>query len=936
MADNVLKGVVDTVSEEDNDIGGMLVTRLREVTEFGRDNGSVLAASPTTLTSPVDVFVAGDVGRGFDVIEPFSGVASGNEGSYIVATYVDSKNITATKIDGTAASFTDQDPVRWRWTTLRVETTWQFPDNDRLLQLWIGDEADPCPYAELDSAVGAQEIRGLGGHRLILDGAIDSGAATTLSSVDDRFTASDAGKAAWVLPKDPVTGNEGPQLITAFIDSKNVTVNPGFTADETSVRVVIKNYEGGGYMTDRSRRAAPLSRSFHRVLSEVIDASGGYSAIGRLRRAMLVDFAEEEELDRVGRNLAVIRPRGLDDEHFRCLIKNLAYLPRATIYGIELVLECLFPGGDWEIYEDLINFPNNVFIILPEMAGDSPDFEGKAFLSPSGNTTVPGVIDPPGKGGREAQTSTSATTVDVTHSIISVCDVLLEDEEFNLDMDVLPSVDTPAWTFNAETGGVEGNTFSVVNISGTHNVLGHTPDGAPSAAGGNYTRVANKMDIPEGATVRISGWFRRTVQTLINGRPWVLAIRHDGLNKEIYLRWSDTDIALTDAAGAIPAGAPAAATVSLALSEWHRFELVVYVTEKGDFAKGKLDGHDLFGAVNLALYSATAANEFLFGYEDLGAGNQNWTAQWDEVGTFIEQRRNYYNRFSSGTFTGGGSPNFNDGSNPFVAGDVGKFLRSSGYERTADTFVNRNSGVWKVATFVGAGAVGLVGITRGPDAADDLETQGVTVSGGNADVTAADRPGSGEGAIITIPEGDAGIFRIEDGPTMLDNATGGYDPVSGGSGDGKTVVLSNSGLGNDGDFPVLEVLDPWRVRVDASALGGAEFVAEIGLSWAFKETLFTASVGASDYEVVDKGSHAAPTITLGDTLPSGTEDVEVWYTSVLSAQILRSEFVQNEGSLGAEPGIYYPFYIFDVDRATRQILDEITAAGVIPEYARVF
>ena len=81
---------------------------------------------------------------------------------------------------------------------------------------------------------------------------------------------------------------------------------------------------------------------------------------------------------------------------------------------------------------------------------------------------------------------------------------------------------------------------------------------------------------------------------------------------------------------------------------------------------------------------------------------------------------------------------------------------------------------------------------------------------------------------------------------------------------------------------------------------------------------------------------AAPTITLGDSLPSASEAVSVWYTSVLSAQILRNEFVRNEGSLGVEPNIFFPFYLFDVDRATRQLMDEITAAGVIPEYARFF
>jgi len=34
--------------------------------------------------------------------------------------------------------------------------------------------------------------------------------------------------------------------------------------------------------------------------------------------------------------------------------------------------------------------------------------------------------------------------------------------------------------------------------------------------------------------------------------------------------------------------------------------------------------------------------------------------------------------------------------------------------------------------------------------------------------------------------------------------------------------------------------------------------------------------------------------------------------------------------------VFYPFYLFDVDQATRQLMDEITAAGVLPAFERIF
>lgn len=910
MADNVLPAVVDAIAEEDNDLGGLLLTRLRVATEFGRDNGQTDAGAPTVLTSPADVFVSGDAGRYIDILLPLSGVPTGNEGSYVVSAVTDSKNVVLVKIDGSAPTFVTQKPVRWRFASIPVESTLGFPANDRNMEVWIGDEPTACPYGQLDKTPSAQRILGLGGQTVILDGILDVAAPTTLTTIADRWSASDVGKTVYICEKDSPTGNEGPQLITALIDGKNVTVSPGGLVTETEVSLRVKTYAGDGYMTDRTPRGGVYTASFHRELAEVYEGSGSYSAMDRLRRAMLTAYATEEELDRIGSNLAVARPLGVVDETYRCLLETLAYLPRATVYALELVLACFYPSGGWQVYEDLINFPNTVFILTPEMAGTTAVSEGKTFFAPNG---VPGST--PVTGGREAAVSTDATHVDAAEDPTMVVDVKLEDVDESLEMAVLPSADTPAWTFNTEGAGTpaEGAVFSV---SGS--TLTQVVPGAPSQDGGNYSRVEAKMDQHVGSITRIDGWFQVTDETLVADRPFFARISHNnGVDREVYLRWQMDEAALTDNANAIPSGAPAAAVLNLAADVWYRFRLEVLVTERGDFVRAHIANKDLFGWVDLSPFDATAANEFAFGYEDQGS-NQNFAIDWDRVRTVVHQERNYYNRLSTCTPTGGGSANIVDSSNPFVAGDVGKLVRLFGYDRTGRAFEPRNSVLAKISAYVGASTVTTTGVTHGPSG--DIVTSGVTV-------------GSGEGAIIEIAAGDAETFRLEDGPLQLDEFSGAgpsYDPVAGGSGDGKSIVISGSTAGNDGTYKVLEVIDQRRIRVDNA--GG--FTTESGLTWAWATTVLQAT--PTDYEVVEQGSHTGVTITLGDALPSATENVELWYTTVLSAQVLLNEFVQNLASAGSAPNVYYPVYLFDVDRAIRQIVDEVTAAGVIPQYEREF
>jgi hypothetical protein len=883
MADNVLKATVDAIADSDNELAGQLVTRVRSKLIAGRNDGQLATATPTRLISPEDVFLSSMVGEGVDIIVPAIGAAHGFEGSYLIDTFVDSKNVTLTKIDGLAPAFTDTDPVRWRFTTLKAETTLEFPVDDRIMRLWIGDEPLAIPYAELDQTPGAQEFRGLGPQRYLIGATIAAAAPTDIVFDRDALSTADIGKAIWVLPIDPVNGNEGPQLITGYVPAtRTATVSPGgLTADQSDVRIMIKDYlTPDGYPSVLSRE-----------LSAVIDGSQSFSQMDQVRRAMLTDYAEGTELDRIGRNLAVKRLRGMGDETYRCLLQTLAYLPKATVYGLELVLDCLLPGGGWSIYEDLINFPGKVFILLPALSGDSSDFEGKAFLAPSGKDVTP-PIDPSkaggaalGRGDRERQTSSNTTTVTIARAPITVLDVLREDVVQALEMDVLPSADTPAWTFVTQGGGgpAEGAVFSIVATGPSHNVLAHTQPGAPTVDGGYYKKTI-APDYLVGSIIDIEAWFRVDSFTTVAGFPWGFYISDLAINKQYGMWFNQTQVELSASPGLGTVG-PVAHGIPVDDGAWRRLKLRRESIGDQHLITAWIGDKIVFAEIDSTVFPATAANEIAFGYFLQAA--QNWTVHWDRVQVLERSTRNYWDIADNNGATAGGDNNFVAfGGTPFVVGDVGKNFRVRTRGTTGGIAARRNVGLWRASAFVSSSTLTLAGIQL----AKIVTVQ--TIAGDNF-VDLLDP--------LFIPEDDV-----------------------------KQIEIFDSVLGNNGTRNALEYVNPRRLRVD-----GAPFVSEAQLSYRFNPNLLAAS-SAMVWELIDVGTNVGAVLTLREVLPLANTDVEVWYTSVLSAQILRNEFVRNDGSAGAIPNIYYPFYVFDVDRATRQLLDEITAAGIIPAYEREF
>ncbi|HUV10514.1 MAG TPA: hypothetical protein VMX12_06015 [Acidimicrobiia bacterium] len=144
--------------------------------------------------------------------------------------------------------------------------------------------------------------------------------------------------------------------------------------------------------------------------------------------------------------------------------------------------------------------------------------------------------------------------------------------------------------------------------------------------------------------------------------------------------------------------------------------------------------------------------------------------------------------------------------------------------------------------------------------------------------------------------------------------------------DGKFLTISGSLLGNSGTYLISTLLDPTTVLLGTHR-APVVLAIETGLDWR-KDPNFDTDA-ALDWELAAGGTIGGPgakTLTLRRSLPSASEEVIAIYTTVLSAQILRDEFIGNLGDT------FYPFYLADPLAFLRQLIDAITVAGVIPRF----
>lgn len=631
----------------------------------------------------------------------------------------------------------------------------------------------------------------------------------------------------------------------------------------------------------------------HRIASEVIDLSRNRSAMDKLRRAMLVGYAEAEDLSMVGRNLGVMRlPFLNDDERFRKIIQALAYNPRGTMYGLELALTGLVDAGNFEVFEDLLNYPCTVFIRLSGAAVADDVSAGKAFLN---------------AGVHRLALSDLTTNVPASPPLLAVQSVRWKDEDFITDCRTAkPSAHTVTeytgdagtlvWTYDGGTGGLE-STGIVVNAGGWCDFLDTAA--AAFASYKRYQRIRPESRGSWGMTFAVDSTGTMSA-VATSGNQWRQCVR-DG---ERAIAWgciqvtgSTFNVGFIDiATGSFLSGAAAT------LQKDTFYTVQVQKTERGDLEL-LVDGM-VKQVLAHSVFPASADHLADFGCLD--ASLSGMRVKLKHVQNFVTTLTDYWAaRGVAGTLS---NPATLDVGTPGVFGteDVGRSVRILNTV-TLNSQGGLNQGRFKILTRVNSQQVTLEG---------DAVATGAQVNAGTP-------------VRITVP-GNAAAFRY---PDHL----------------GRKIVLSGSGAGNNGTYVIDKILDPvtfvdmgsWLSHPPESSsvceVVAASFATESGITWKL-EPDFVAETPVA-WEMADAGSVSGTTLTFPQALPITTGGyarvLTVRYTDVLSGQILEDEDVSN-AAIDTVPNYeFYPFYVSDPLGYARSYLDAITAAGVIPDYQLV-
>jgi hypothetical protein len=232
-----------------------------------------------------------------------------------------------------------------------------------------------------------------------------------------------------------------------------------------------------------TRGVGNTTPKLHPPTTLVLDLSRNTSAIDRLRRAFLVEFALLEDLEVIARNLGLERCPGTSQEQLRRIIKAVAYLPKQTINAFLQALIALTGGvlgTDFSIIERLATDPFKVFVEIA--VAIATDIKGRFLLN-----------------GGEPQLTTGALSVATTYPVLlsalapypGAASQIIEGRTFAFPAGIAGSLqfsvfdDTPL----TRRGFRDGFTDYAAGGSAAGNVitLGSTPGGAGTAVLVDYT-----------------------------------------------------------------------------------------------------------------------------------------------------------------------------------------------------------------------------------------------------------------------------------------------------------------------------------------------------------------------------------------------------------------------------------------------------------------
>lgn len=128
----------------------------------------------------------------------------------------------------------------------------------------------------------------------------------------------------------------------------------------------------------RGKRSTRIP-TFAPVGMVVYDLAQNSTAVDLVRRGILVDYAIDEDLTTVGRNLGMHRCPGIDDSTYRRLIRAIAYLAKQPPSAVVTAMTALVGAGGFKFYERLVTAPNRFFVEVGTPAASS--LSGRFYLN---------------------------------------------------------------------------------------------------------------------------------------------------------------------------------------------------------------------------------------------------------------------------------------------------------------------------------------------------------------------------------------------------------------------------------------------------------------------------------------------------------------------------------------------------------------------------
>lgn len=626
----------------------------------------------------------------------------------------------------------------------------------------------------------------------------------------------------------------------------------------------------------------------HRIESPVIDVSKQYSALDLVRRQLLVDYAEGEYLNILGRNLGVFRiPIFGEDDTFRELIKVLAYCPKTTIFCFELVLDILLGQGNYEIYEDLIKNPFEIFIKIKNELPATANSIGKTYHS----GTVYGF-----------NYGASFNQVDLGIEPISISYIKLKnlEEVFSFKGSIPSGVVYPYYpnavpsnAFDYSGDILEGNVIDLINNETrfkTGSNIGTAFYTMPDTKGA-------RLDLYSTKSIEIEWLLKIPNTTILDSGEF------QQISLALFMNWLEIQVGIDSDYSIgffVTEGFFMGNSVVLSLDTYNSIKII---RVDSDYIELWVNGVFVDRQAILD-FNNNPGNKIEFGIRrTVDSDIEFYTKQ---LSVYLDNSRDYnYNDIRAKGVISESNPTYIDlGSGPtyyFDGTELGKEIELLD-SLIINSYGGNNNGKWLVKAVLTTTRVEIAGILRGGASVD------------------SDNP-----TRITVDDYEA--FKYPDDL-------------------GKPINLLGSLPNNNGEWTIVDLLDsngnsfsnynyqgPRYTNI--CVVNGVSFSSEQNISYKIQPLFYSNEVSRRLRISNLVFSSGAIANMKPDTVFLWKNDLllEIGITTVLSGQLLKNWEIRNI-CLEEDPLVYkyYPFYLSDYIGNLQTFLDKLTAAGVIPSF----